>query len=478
MRIEHFFAVITAAALSFAACQPTNSEEGGATSEVADIFFSAANGDYCYYVGQGETAEAELAIFRENATDKAEYAIQVISKDDGITVPESVKFEAGQTEATIVVQGPAEAAVRESFSFEIKFTGDNVNPSANSVQGTLLCEGTFYFYEEMIGDACFGDESYNFMGDIRQVVWRISNTEFIFKNFLGSDYDLKVFTDNSGTITNLVGGYDLYTQTDTDGGVTYKFYNESVADFEGNYYYEEFFPKGENRSIYNLSFLVQPGYSAFVERNGSTPAYFYLRSPLVAFWVYDAGEEGNGKSFTWPYFYIYFYSSDYMEKLDFENFPEVEFQSYPESDYVEEPKDGLIPIQVYLENEEIDLDTQWGVATDAGGVLIQDFMQTGCSLEVIPSADKTSFSLEVKNTTGDVVSGAIDGYYVSLGMEYTYPWKANMNWCMYGLSVYYDSQYSYWPSAQDACFYASYTIYNGDTGQWLEAQEGYIDIYW
>ncbi len=465
-----------------AGCQ--NNLNGNDTkSEVADVFFSVENGDYCWYVAPGETAEAELVIIRHNASDEAEYAVKVLSADEGISVPATVSFAKDQTTATLVVSGPALSDVPASLSFELQFTGENVNASANSVEGTLRCEGTFYYYKLMNAAACFlpdsnGGDIFNYMGDIRQTVWRLSSSDFLFKNFLGSDYDLKVVIDPStGYVQRLVGGYDLLESVDEWSGTTYTFYNEGVADFEENYYYEEFLPKGDARSIYTLSLYCTGGYSAFVEASGTSSAQLYFTVPKVSFYIYDAD---YAKDFTWQYLNFFFYTDEQLANCGFDTFPEVDIQSYPESTIVDETTDGTIPVQVYLENEAIDLDTQYGTMTDSSTLYIPNFMLSDCSLELIFGT--SSFDMIARdNTTNAVIADtrqASSDYYIDL-IEYVYPWTVNQNWCMYGFSAYNDPSYRFWyPSSNLATFYGSYLIYDGDKGSWLAAQSGYIDIYW
>lgn len=465
-----------------AGCQ-NNLNDDDKQTEVADVFFSAENGDYCWYIAPGETAVAELSVIRHNASDEAEYSVKVLSSDEGIRVPETVRFAKDQTTATLVVSGPALTEVPASLSFELQFTGKNVNASANSVEGTIRCEGTFYYYKLMNAAACFlpdanGSDIFNYMGDIRQTVWRLSASDFLFKNFLGSDYDLKVVIDPStGNVLRLIGGYDLLESVDEFNGTTYYFYNEGLADFEYNYYYEEFLPKGDTRSIYTLSLYCESNYSMFIEASGSSAAQFYFTVPKVSFYLYDVEYP---KDFTWQYLSVFFYSDEKLANCNFDTFPEVDIQSYPESTIVDETTDGTIPVQVYLENESIDVDTQYGVMTDSSTLYIPNFMLSDCSLEFIFGT--SSFDMIARdNTTKAVIADTrqtSSSSYITL-IEYVYPWTVNQNWCMYGLSAYNDAGYRFWyPDSKMVKFYGSYTIYDGDKAAYLAGQNGYIDLYW
>lgn len=471
-----------AAAVSFASCVKQNPDNNGngdkPETELADVFFSSQNGDYCYYVGSGEDATAELIVVRENATKADEYAIKVISADEGVTIPQSASFAEGETRTSISVTGPTDAQSGTIYSFEIMFTGDNVNPSANSTAGTTRCEGSFYFYQEMTAAACFlpwsgtGDV-YNYMGDIKQTIWKLDEYNYIFKNFLGSKYDMKVILNSANNYIQTISyGYDFYTASDEEGGVEYYFYNESVEDFADNDYWEEFAPKGDSRVISGITlFLSSAGaYSAF---NPSVP-YFYFACPQVYFYV---SESDTDYSFTnWQYLCFFLYSDEELAKCNFEGFPELAESPYPEPVYSEEEKDGKVPVQFYLDNEGIYLDTQYASVTDKG-YLIEDFMMSDMNLCIIPNG--SSFSFEVTDAEGNVVSNTVNGGYRYLGMDYIYPWSVNDYWCIYQLSVYDDSEYCVWDEAnREAYFYASYNIYDGDQASWLGDEDGYIYIYW
>ena len=421
--------------------------------EVADVFFSAENGDYCYYIGASGTPEAKLTVIRSNSTIAAEYAIKVVSADNGVTIT-----------------APAGSAAGTVLSFEIMFTGENVNPSANSTEGTLRCEGTFYFYKEIITAASFipystGDIS-DYIGDVKQVVWQLDASTYIAKNFLGSEHDLRIVIDPSTKeIKSLIYAYDLYTDVDTDGGTLYYFWDEESEA------YEEFSPKGDRRIITSLCLYVDSGYAGYIE--GNTP-YIFFSVPSVTFY---SEEDSIDKEFQWQYFCLFFYSDSVLSTLDFTGFPELEASIYPEPVYSETEKDGMVPIQVYLENEGIDLDTQYGYATDSG-FEIPNFMNSDCSLKIILKDTYADF--EMYDADGKLLTAPIEGStFISLGAEYIYPWANNFNWCIYGIQAYNDPGYrGYYPESNLIQFWGGYTIYDGDAGAYLDTQSGWIDIYW
>lgn len=489
-KLLYIFAAMAVSAFAAASCEnnTTPDDDGGV---VADVFFSSVeNGDYCYYVGEGKQGEAILSVFRQGATDAAKYEIKVLSAAQGVEVPKYVEFAAGDAVSTLVVKAPTTASTGDVLSFELMFTGKNVNSSANSDAGTVRCEGTFYYYQELVGLAEFGpyDSSsdngiFDYLGNMKQVVWKLDDQNWLFKNFLGSEYDLKVILNANGLVQTYSYGYDLYAQLDSDGGTTYYFYNEGVEDFADNEYYECFYPKGDKRYIYGLRIYADPAnyYSYHMEASDSYPEYFGICCPVICFYGED---EGIDKTFQdWSMLFITFFSPEEMAKKDFESFPEVATVEYPESIYSEDMKDGLYPVQFYFANEGIYADTQYA-SLEGESFVIDDFMQSGLKVKITPSG--FVFTVTTTDAEGNVVSSSTpdsSGYLDLSGENYLYPWENGEadGWCIYGLYMYGGAGYSNWDAEKkEAYFYGSYNIWNpygGTEGEYIKGA-GSVSIYW
>lgn len=486
----YIFAALAVSAFAAVSCDDSGKDDvQGAT---ADVFFSSIeNGDYCYYVGEGKQGEAVLSIFRQGATDAAKYEIKVLSAAPGVEIPQYVEFAAGDVVSTLVVKAPATASTGDVLSFEIMFTGKNVNSSANSAAGTVRCEGTFYYYQELVGLAQFGpyDSSsdngiYAYMGNMKQVVWKLDDQNWLFKNFLGSDYDLKVILNANGLVQTYSYGYDLYPETDEYGGTTYYFYNDGVEEFADNEYYECFYPKGDQRYIYELTLYADPAnwYSGHMAESDSYPEYFCFTCPVVCFY----GEsEGIDKTFQdWSKLYVTFYSPEQMANKDFKSFPEVSTVNFPEPIYSEEMKDGKYPVQIYFQNEGVYADTQYATI-EGESFVIDNFMQSDLKATITPSG--STFSVKFVDADGNQVSATeVDSYgYLSFTGEnyYLYPWQngEDAGWCLWGLAMYDSAEYTSWDATnKEAYFYGSYSIWNpegGESGEWINSA-GYVSIYW
>ena len=162
------------------------------------------------------------------------------------------------------------------------------------------------------------------------------------------------------------------------------------------------------------------------------------------------------------------------DSYDFENYPELEVVDYPEPVYSEDVVDGKVPLQFWLDQEEIFLDTQYATVVD-GTYVIDNFMATGQKVVLVP--DGETFSFEVYGTDGNKLELTTDEYgFIDLGMEYIFPWVNNYSWCIYGLSQYNDPYYTTWDEEnREAWFWASYYVYDG--AAFRDITNNYVGIY-
>ncbi|MGM9740601.1 MAG: hypothetical protein ACI3ZP_08370, partial [Candidatus Cryptobacteroides sp.] len=455
------------------------------------VFFSTVdNGDYCYYVGEGESGEADIYVYRTDATVADVYAIKVLSSDSGLEIPGSVSFAAGQTKTSFKITAPSNASVGDVLSFEIQLTGDNVNSSANSTDGTLRCEGTFYYYKKLLGAAYFDKWAsetgvYNYMGDMRQVIWKLDNQTYLFKNFLGSEDDLKVIVDANGILKSLSYSYDLEVDVDEYGGYSFAFRNENISKFAANDYYETFKPKGDQRYIYQLAFYTDPAewYSFHVDASSQYEEYFMFASHLVSIYGESEGIDKTFDDSVWSAFYVVIYSD--ASAYDFDSFPEIPVDvEYPEPVISYDAKDGLVPIQVFLNDIEVYLDTQYGtISTNPLKVVINDFCQTGLTL-TLDGADGT-FTTTVTDAGGNIKSQSGTPTYKwfdMFGNIYLYPWAngKDAGWKAYTLYLYdggedYTTADVYETGDIELWFWGSTYVYTPD-GSYQE-YTGWICLY-
>jgi len=469
------FAAFAAMALSMLVATSCGEDEPTPDPIVPiDVFFSADNGDYCYYAAPGTATEVELKLVRTDVEKEAIITIKVNNATSGISIPESVKFAAGEAETTIKITTPSTGAALDKFDFDISLSGDYVNPSASSDLGTIRCEGTVYIYEEFDALTSFGydgDSEFAYLGNMSQKVWKLADSKFVLKDFLGGGEDLSFKYGSDFTSY----GYDI---NDIDyGNGDYK-YAVEPSDYPGTQYiyfwkdngtedgeYKSFYPKGEQRYIPYLVLYLGDNYSTYYV----SEKYDYIT--LCASSVEFYGEsESIDKTKNWIYLTINLKSD--AKNYDTTTFPEITVSEYPDPvDDITVP-DGSVKMKVYLKEEGVYSDSFAAAVTttDTGkDYTVANFLGTTNTL--ILHAVGSTFTFEVLDKDGNEISYDYSGYRY-FGPEYLYPWSTDTSWSLYYLSCYNSTDYYGW-SEDDKCGWC-YAYYDLGTS----ASEGYLYFMW
>lgn len=316
------FAAFIAAAMSvfaLASCDPNqNGPDGGKTATVLFSIDNATN----IYAAPGEATTAEITLVRLEGTEAATYGIKVVDAADGIEIPESISFQKNQNEATISISVPAGQA-GDKFGFEIMLTGDNVNDSANSEEGTLRFEAAVYVYEECITRGYVNDYNYvknKYLGYFKQTIWRMADGLYVFKDFLGCGADLTVI--RSGAALSFLDFsndeyYDLWTYEDgvNIGFAPYKWFDEETGE------YLHCYPKGDKqRYIGELCLYFDPACEWTYYYEGRS----YDQIILSASWATVENESKDiYAEYSWDAFVNFeFVTKEGLDTTDF-SYPEV-----------------------------------------------------------------------------------------------------------------------------------------------------------
>lgn len=482
------YAAMSLAMVAFASCKKDNPDNGKDPEPdpvvPVEIYFSAENGDYCFYAAPGTSAEVEVQLVRLDAAKADSYSIKVNSASNGITIPETVSFGAGQETATLKITTPATAQALDKFDFDISLTGENVKTSASSDQGTIRCEGTVYVYEERTAVGSFdnGATSHMYMGYFKQTVWRLADNKMILKNFLGSGNDLSFKYADEWTpwygysidAVDYTGTDYIYPLDDSENPGSYSLYFYHEIDKE-NGEYEEFKPKGDQRYIYGLGIYLGNAYSAYFKDD--TNDYLFFTCPVVN--IYGESECID-KGYTWLYYlYFNFVDESKLSNYDFEGFPEIKISEYPEAKTDVTAGDGEKVLNFKFYYGEFDMDSQVAkVETVDGGTkyTIEDLWYSKASV---------SFTM---NSDGSVtVDGGSKAYLDEDGKYYFYDltgdawdnfwWYSDYDRCVTSLYLTNpgDAYYNYWGDGY-AYIAISYQYYNGS--DYSEAATDYIKITW
>ena len=136
---KYLFLAMAGSMLTFAACSDDIERD---PSPIVDpdcqgAYFAADN-TYEYELEPESPTSITLTVARTNTTDAATVGIEVLTNAENVfEVPESVSFEAGQSEADITLNFP-NAEIGTSYSYELKLEEGSYNPYADQ---TLYAAG-------------------------------------------------------------------------------------------------------------------------------------------------------------------------------------------------------------------------------------------------------------------------------------------------------------------------------------------------
>lgn len=462
------FAAYAAMAISMLMLASCREKEEPEVIIPIDVFFSAENGDYCYYAAPGTATDVELKLVRTDVEKDAIINIKVNDATSGITIPESVKFAVGEAETTITISTPANGAALDKYDFDISLSGDYVNPSATSDLGTIRCEGTVYIYEEIDALTSFGydgDAEFAYLGNMSQKVWRLADSKFILKDFLGGGEDLAfkygdVFDPTYGYyIEDIDYGTGEYKYTLDDSyypGYKYIYFWKDNGTEDG--LYKEFYPKGNKRYIPYLVFYMGGNYCTY---------YVSEKYDYITFCAYQAefyGEsEDIDKTKEWVYLYIDLKYD--AKKYDTTTFPEISTAvSYPDPVTDITVPEGSVKMSVHLKNEDVYTDSQAATvtATEAGkDYTVANFLGTTNTL-ILHTTTSGALTFEVRDKDGNEKSYDNSSYRY-FGVDYLYPWSAGPDWYIYNLYCYNDSGYCGWDEEYKyGWLYVYYYLGEGD----------------
>jgi len=446
------FAAMAFSMLMLASCNEKNDKP-----EViipVEVYFSADNGSYCYYVAPGASTNVEIKLVRPEATTAETFAIKVNGASNGMSIPESVSFAVGQTEATLTIATPSGNAL-DKYDFDISLTGENVLTSASSEIGTLRCEGTVYVYEEVTAVGSFGGSAFDYLGYFKQKVWRLADNKMIFKGLLGSDEDLSfTYSSTFGDYGYSIDAVEFsnkdyeckWDDEEYSPGSSYYYFYKAIDDENGEYH--SFAPKGDQRYIDQLGFYLGNCYSSYYKTDSSDYVFF------TCHYVNFTGEsEGIDKGFSWLYYlYFTFVSEEKLANYDFVSFPELTVSQYPEANTDVEAGEGEAVLNLSFYYEGINMDSQVAkVEAVEGGTkyTVSDLWYSGATVSFTVNNDGT-----ISVDAGD------DGYLDADGNYYFYNTTAN------------DYLYFYWGSDYDKCI-SSLTIIDPSNSEYNYCGEGY-----
>lgn len=197
------------------------------------VYFDASNAAD-FITAPGENAPVEITVSREKADEAAEVPIICKSAAEGLTIPSSVKFEAGEKTATLSI-GVGNLVENQKYSFTLAI-GDEYADHYTKLDGSSTYSG---YVMEASWDTYVKDATMTWtVGGTKQTwtkdIERLGTTNrYRIKDFVGSGLDM-VFTEE-GAASGMDGYNKIVPYTN------FYAYNDGTVD--GYYLYDS--NKGE-----------------------------------------------------------------------------------------------------------------------------------------------------------------------------------------------------------------------------------------
>ena len=204
-------------------------EPGPAVKEgCQQVHFAGNNPSIALASGGG----LDLVVKREIATGALTVPVKVISASEGLTIPGSVSFIDGETEAILKIGVPSTATTGDSFNFEIRLEGDEVDPYAN-LDGTSYFKGLISFARQRRAQVYVSGYTTNKLGWWGEDVYELEQGNYVIQNFCRSGLGLRISIDSENYVTVSAYGFEPYIYYADYGHFLYLTYmtNDSYLSF-------------------------------------------------------------------------------------------------------------------------------------------------------------------------------------------------------------------------------------------------------
>lgn len=291
--------------IAFAACGDDDSYSAGpeVSGDCPSVYFSSDNNNICVVdLGDNGPGEITLKVEREQTAGALTAPLVVDKNNASFSIPESVSFNDGEKEASLVVKYDEYVS---GMSFTVRIADEYANPYTEK-DGSYVFSLTVTQPYELCTVTYSNDTTYSsgtvvsgrFHGVTDSKIYAYSGlNKFLWTDFFGSGVDVAFTVDTSNStgtfdssdLTKLNGdivpldhytaneyGYSLVTETGTDDYVTWTPAGSSdeitlyfYGYYSGHYSYIDFEPGGNDDTGYGYL------WSCYVY-NGYENVYFYL----------------------------------------------------------------------------------------------------------------------------------------------------------------------------------------------------------
>lgn len=208
---------------------------------------------------------ATLTLQRMKSDGAITVPITVVSKSEGLTIPEQVTFEAGQSTATIQITAPVAVTEGESYSYELRLEGEHVDPYTQ-LAGSSLFSGSLSF-PKIRRAKCWITDTTDRLGYWAEEFLDLGDGRFYIKDLMesGSDLWINLSTQYSSYYDLTLSSNRVEVEADTEYPGCYYYYFDEWDDAAQEWVWYPFYPHGKDCEVWieQLAFYTGDSYSTY-----------------------------------------------------------------------------------------------------------------------------------------------------------------------------------------------------------------------
>ena len=201
------YLLISLAILLFSACNEDDNYTPGTEipASCEQVYFSKENAASLMLPIEGSRS-ATLIVARTKTSSALSMPINILSKDDKLTIPSTIEFTAGSPTTNLEITLSADANAGTEYIFELELTGDNIDPYTK-LDGSAKFFGSVMIEKWNTLQATFSfEELYSpWEGEIENLE---GSNKYQIKDFLKSGKTVEFTIDKSTGAISFSGGYN------------------------------------------------------------------------------------------------------------------------------------------------------------------------------------------------------------------------------------------------------------------------------
>lgn len=201
------YLLFSLAVFSLPACSDDDNYTPGAevSTNCEQVYFSKENASSLMLPLEGSRT-ITLTVERKKTTSSLSMPVNIITKDEMLTIPSTVEFTAGSTTTELEISLSAEAVPGTEYSFELELTGENIDPYTQ-LDGSAKFFGSVMIEKWNTLQATFSFEDIYapFEGEMLNLE---GSNKYQIKDFLNSGKTVEFTIDKSTGAITFIGGYN------------------------------------------------------------------------------------------------------------------------------------------------------------------------------------------------------------------------------------------------------------------------------